>query len=438
MSVIVKENTSIQRKIALIFIAIIILEAALFMICLSIMMRRIKKNATLMMLSNRMSYIESVTNKYSLDMTKEYSSDDAWVIYVSNIDTNDYTVEEGFYDLISRDNIKPLIEDIIENNIESGEISGIKDSVFFQAKTIDDILIIVASDGSYLNNVLLSNIYYIVIIFVVIFAIGSIIILTTIRSFVVRINKICDFVQKMPANNYRDAFIDDGDDEIEILSRKIDDMRRTINKDEANKDLMLQNISHDLKTPIAVIRSYAEAIEDGVLETSKAEVIIDQSNKLEKKVKNLIEFNKLEYLSYQGSFDEVEMKPIILEVIDNYRFVTSDVEFVVDLDDSKLIGKQENYYTIIENIIENSIRYAQKEIKVTLKNQVLTIHNDGEPIGEDFVKKGFRPYEKGHNGKFGLGMSIVSKSLEYFGMALKVKNENGGVTFMIHPKGGKI
>lgn len=432
MSVVVKENTSISRKITLIFVAIMIIEAILFMMTMSIMMKRIKKEATLMTIDNRMDYIEQIESKYSIYEAMSLNTNDSFAIYINE---DERVVDEGLYDLIIGNDIDKVIDEMLDSGEENGEVAGSTDDVYFMKREIGSYIVIVASDGRYLNNILLSNIFFIVIIYSIIFLLGSTTIVVTINSFVSRINKICNFVKDMPGNNYKNAYIDDGDDEIENLSRKIDDMRRTINKDEADKDLMLQNISHDLKTPIAVIRSYAEAIEDGVLETSKAEVIIEQSNKLEKKVRNLIELNKLEYLLYEGGLDDVELAPVIEEVVDNYRFVTASIEFNLDLDDTKFLGKKESYYIVIENIIENSVRYAKKEISVTLKNKVLKIHNDGEPIGEAFIKKGFRPYEKGHNGKFGLGMSIVSKTLEYFNMAISVANENDGVTFTIRPKG---
>ena len=232
---------------------------------------------------------------------------------------------------------------------------------------------------------------------------------------------------------YLESYLDDGDDEIEVLSQKVEDMRQTILRDEANKNLILQNISHDLKTPLAVIKSYAEAIGDGIEGIESTEIIIKQVSKLEKKVKNLIEFNKLEYLLAQNTLEEVSMKPIILEIVNNCKHI-SNLEFDVLLDDTKFVGKYENYYIVVENIIDNALRYAKSYIAITLDKGVLKIQNDGEPISNIFIENGFRPYEKGHNGKFGLGMSIVSRTLEYFNMNLIVKNEEDGVSFTISKK----
>lgn len=61
----------------------------------------------------------------------------------------------------------------------------------------------------------------------------------------------------------------------------------------------------------------------------------------------------------------------------------------------------------------------------------MRIYNDGEHIDEQFIKNSFKPYEKGSKGEFGLGMSIVKKTVDFFNMQLIVKNEPIGVSFII-------
>ena len=68
------------------------------------------------------------------------------------------------------------------------------------------------------------------------------------------------------------------------------------------------------------------------------------------------------------------------------------------------------------------------------KDGVLKIYNDGKHIDEQFIQNGFKPYEKGSDGKFGLGMSIVCRTLDYFNMSLTAENNEVGVTFTIQAK----
>ena len=61
----------------------------------------------------------------------------------------------------------------------------------------------------------------------------------------------------------------------------------------------------------------------------------------------------------------------------------------------------------------------------------MKIYNDGKHIDEQFIEFGFKPYEKGSNGQFGLGLSIVQKTLDFFDMQIKIVNEEVGVSFII-------
>ena len=84
--------------------------------------------------------------------------------------------------------------------------------------------------------------------------------------------------------------------------------------------------------------------------------------------------------------------------------------------------------------MENAKRYAKSLIKITLKDGVLKIYNDGDHIDEKFVNGIFRAYEKGSKGQFGLGMSIVQKTLDFFNYEISVENKEVGCEFTINKK----
>ena len=87
--------------------------------------------------------------------------------------------------------------------------------------------------------------------------------------------------------------------------------------------------------------------------------------------------------------------------------------------------------TIIDNILNNFMRYAVKEVKITIKDKSISFYNDGENIDENILNDIFSPYKKGIKGEFGLGLSIVKKTIKLFGYEISVKNEKKGVTFII-------
>ena len=108
------------------------------------------------------------------------------------------------------------------------------------------------------------------------------------------------------------------------------------------------------------------------------------------------------------------------------------MKITLDLDEEvTFLGYKENYYTVVDNIVDNAKRYAKEEIKIVLKKDRLRIYNDGEHISKDFIENAFKPYEKDSKGQFGLGLSIVRKTLDFFNMQIKAVNEEVGVSFII-------
>ncbi len=293
-------------------------------------------------------------------------------------------------------------------------------------------LVIVFTSEDYLN--VFSNSFNILmrISFIALVLLGNLIILIWSKITVERIKRLNGEVERLIKNNYQVPIEIDGSDEVTELAQTIEKMRQEIEYSEKTKQEMLQNVSHDFKTPIAVIQSYAEAISDGISDISEASVIVRQAEILNQKVRQLLELNKLEYLKDQNEYESIKIKDLIRNIVDNQKYRTN-IEFILELDDSTYFGVKENLYTAFNNIVDNALRYAKTKIVITLKNRKLTFFNDGEPISQKFIDELFKPYEKGQKGQFGLGMSIVQKTCAHFNLLLKVENVKNGVMFTIEP-----
>ncbi|MBO7676417.1 MAG: HAMP domain-containing histidine kinase [Erysipelotrichaceae bacterium] len=227
-------------------------------------------------------------------------------------------------------------------------------------------------------------------------------------------------------------------DEIGRVAEAIVEMNNELSQQQHIRDEMIQNISHDLKTPIATIKSYSESIKDGVypygtLEKS-VDVISENADRLEKKVYSLITYNKLGYLTDNGdNILNLHMAPIIEKAIMATNALNSDIQIETNIDDKVYFhGEEEPWRVVIENLIDNALRYADTLIRITLKDNLLEVYNDGEPIEKDRLDKLFKPYEKGNKGKFGLGLSIVKRVTETYGYTVTGENMSKGVVFRIY------
>ena len=236
-----------------------------------------------------------------------------------------------------------------------------------------------------------------------------------------------DYVGKMPYKV---------DDEIEDLSHAIDEMKVTLKKQDEYKNQMYQNISHDFKTPLTVIKSYVEAIEDGVQKKkSGLKIIKDEINKLEIKVHSLLYLNKLTYIKNMDNYksDTINIVDILPKSVEKFKVIRPDIKWQINIADKKTIfnGSVDMWEAIVDNILSNFTRYAKENVKITVKGHQITFYNDGPNIDKSILNDIFTPYTKGIKGQFGLGLSIVKKTVSLLGYEVSVKNEKTGISFII-------
>lgn len=280
-----------------------------------------------------------------------------------------------------------------------------------------------------------NQIIYIQYGFFIIFALVMILwVLTLINP----LKKIKNYIDNIKDRKDSDLIMN-REDEIGIVSKALVEMKEDLDKQESIKEEMIHNISHDLKTPIALIQTYAQSIKDDVYpygdKDSSIDIILENADRLEHKVKSFLYLNRLDYL--QGEDNEIgsfAIQDLIEKIVLQMDFMKPDLHLETELENVQFDGDEEHWRVAIENIIENASRYAKSVIKITLKEDYLEIYNDGENIDEATLPYLFDPYVKGVKGQFGLGLSIVSKISSMFQYSVTAKNHDVGVSFIFQKK----
>lgn len=292
------------------------------------------------------------------------------------------------------------------------------------------------TDDSYITDMRKDILYTIFPILLITLLIISGLLLLWSRKLVKKIEHLKQKVDNLSNDDYDDTYTYDEDDELKALSVAIDKMRENLKKQENYKNQMYQNISHDFKTPLTVIKSYIEAIQDGIQTVPQGlKVIEEQVNKLELKVHSLLYLNKLNYFKERKdvTVEKVDVQQVINNSVEKMKNIRPDVKWTVYTKSSESImkGTYDMWEAVVDNILSNFVRYAEKEIKVTMKGSKIIFYNDGPKLDEKDLENIFSPYKKGINGQFGLGLSIVRETLAFCGYEVTVKNEKKGVSFMI-------
>lgn len=255
------------------------------------------------------------------------------------------------------------------------------------------------------------------------------------QNLVIKINKLKKKVYNLDNYDYVDDYNYNTIDELSELSTAIDNIKATLLEQEEYKNQMYQNISHDFKTPLTVMKSYIEAIDDDMLDEKEGRKIIkEQVLNLEHKVHSLLYLNKLNYIQNLKAYsnEQVDVREIVNNSITKFQISRPDVKFTV-VSSNKVFfnGTFDMWEAIIDNLLNNFVRYAKKEIKITIKNNKIILYNDGPKIDEKIIEDVFTPYTKGMKGQFGLGLSIVKKTLSLLGYEISIQNERTGVSFII-------
>ena len=361
----------------------------------------------------------------------DYKLLDTEIAYIYVVGDSVLTTK-NLQDELDIDNVSSLMKKI---NNEYGKIKYKHKYYYYYAIENERVKKIAITNDSYINKTkteILGSIFPVVLGTCLL--IGLILVAWS-TIIVKKIEKLKDKVDNIDNPDYNHKLDFEVDDEIKSLGLAIEDMRLSLINQEEYRNQMYQNISHDFKTPLTVIKSYIEAVEDGVEdETTALNVIKEQTSKLEQKVHSLLYLNKLDYLKDSKNIElvPVDMEEIIKTEVEKFKFYRKELNFIVEYDKkSQFVGTVENWETILDNLLGNFIRYATTTIKITAKQNKLILYNDGDNISNDYLEGIFTPFRKGIKGQFGLGLSIVKKTLNIMNYDITINNEKKGVSFII-------
>lgn len=357
-------------------------------------------------------------------------------IYINDMGGTSISISDNLSEIIDIEDISKLLSKI-DLTTNEGKFKYKTTTYYYVLSAQKDQIKIAITNDSYINKMRHSILFTIFRVVGVAIVLVTFFVLAWANNLVNRIKRIKDKIDNINNDKYNHKPDERYQDELYTLDKTVEDMRVYLREQEEYKNQMYQNISHDFKTPITVMKSYIEAYEDGI-ETKKKtlEVIKEQLKKLEIKVHSLLYLNKLNYIQDRRDNLEVQydVSITIMAAVDKFKMSRPDVEFVLDIDKKNTIfrGSADMWEAILDNILNNFMRYAKKQVKITVKNNKIILYNDGETIDEKVLNNIFTPYEKGVNGVFGLGLSIVKKTLHFLNYDITVENVKNGVKFTIY------
>lgn len=209
------------------------------------------------------------------------------------------------------------------------------------------------------------------------------------------------------------------------------------------------NVSHELKTPIALIQGYAEGLREGVSDDAESrefycDVIMDEVAKMNQMVKNLMTLNQLEFGDENVEFQRFDLTELIRGVLQSMEIVAQQKEARVQFRQKEPVYVWADEFKaeqVVRNYVSNAFNHLDGDRVVDVKlipsgdKVKVTVFNTGAPIPEEDVPhiwEKFYKVDKAHTREYGgngIGLSIVKAIMDSFHQEYGVKNYDNGVEF---------
>ncbi|SKA83102.1 Signal transduction histidine kinase [Caloramator quimbayensis] len=224
-------------------------------------------------------------------------------------------------------------------------------------------------------------------------------------------------------------------DEIEELSNTINVMSENLTKTEKLRRDFIANVTHEFRTPLGIIKGYAEALYDDIVPEDEKkqyiEDIIEEVGKLNRLVNENLELSKIESKSIKLNFQNFNLYDLLKDIVDKVKIIKGNRRINLSGEDVFINGDMEYLERAILNIISNSIKHTKDDglIEISLKSEnktSITIKDDGEGIEKEHLPYIFeRFYRAKEKGTGGLGLSIAKEIIKLHGGEIKVISKLG-------------
>ena len=255
---------------------------------------------------------------------------------------------------------------------------------------------------------------------------------------------------KLADGNYNLVFKNTGINELDELANSLNYLEQEVSKTDTYRRDLMANVSHDLKTPLTMIKAYAEMIKDITIDDKEKtiknlDVIIEETERLNILVNDILELSKLQNNQDNLDIEEFDIVLLIKDILRRYEIIkeTENYNLILESPESIIVkADKKRISQVIYNLINNAVNNTGDDLKVIVrlteesKDCLVEIIDTGKGIDEEDLQNIWNRYykqEKNHKRNVigtGLGLSIVKNILEQHHFDYRVKSiKNHGTTF---------
>ncbi|MDH8000271.1 sensor histidine kinase [Bacillus cereus] len=327
----------------------------------------------------------------------------------------------------------------------------IKSSFFVKYMAKDDMLILVGVSIAHSNEIIKTlNSFYLFILVITIFLIIVLVWILS-KTITTPLKELSDVAEDISRLQFKKTKVKTNDEigdlatSINIMSEKLHEAHQDLKDRNEHLKRFMGDVTHELKTPIALVKAYSMGIKDGLDDGTYIDTIIKQSDHISNLIEELLRFSKLERDVLQK--EEFSIKSLVQSILDKHKIELESKEINLQVNynvgDAIVYADVNKMRMVFQNLISNAIKYTSNQnIKITLEDRNESVYfqiqngmnaehmKDIDKIWEPFyVLESSR--SKDHSGT-GLGLAIVKSILERHSFDYGVFTIGGEIRFYIN------
>ncbi|PFQ44366.1 two-component sensor histidine kinase [Bacillus cereus] len=329
----------------------------------------------------------------------------------------------------------------------------LKASFFAKYIAKDNMIILMGTSIAHSNEIIKTlNTFY---LYIVCFSLLLIILLVWILSKIITtpLKELSDVAQDISRLKFKKTKVKTNDEigdlanSINIMSEKLHEAHQDLTNRNEHLKRFMGDVTHELKTPISLVKAYSMGIKDGLDDGTYVDTIIKQTDHISNLIEELLRFSKLERDILQKESFPIE--PLVQSIIDKHKIELDSKEINLqvnyNVDDAIIYADLNKMRMVFQNLISNAIKYtANQNIKIILEDRNESVNfliqngidaeriKDIDKIWEPFyVLESSRSKDKSGTG---LGLAIVKSILERHDFDYGVSSTDGEIQFYINMK----
>ncbi|MGG0281363.1 HAMP domain-containing sensor histidine kinase [Bacillus pacificus] len=329
----------------------------------------------------------------------------------------------------------------------------IKSSFFVKYIAKDDMLFLVGVSIAHSNEIIKTlNSFYLFILGITIFLIIVLVWILS-KTITTPLKELSDVAEDISRLQFKKTKVKTNDEigdlanSINIMSEKLHEAHQDLTDRNEHLKRFMGDVTHELKTPIALVKAYSMGIKDDLDDGTYIDTIIKQTDQISNLIEELLRFSKLERDVLQK--EEFSIESLLQSIIDKHKIELEskeiDLHVNYNVGDAIIYADVNKMSMVLQNLISNAIKYTTNQnIKITLEDRSESVYfqiqngmnaeymKDIDKIWEPFyVLESSRSKE--HSGT-GLGLAIVKSILERHGFDYGVSTLDGEIRFYIDMK----